>query len=86
MYNDIFNPFSNQQEYREALDLIHDIILATDIGTHLKIIKELEYMAENGFNTSEPRHHHLLRSLLMTSCDLSACLKDWESTVAVSVR
>ena len=38
-----------------------------------------------GFDPSDPRHHHLLCSLIMTSCDLSATCKDWESTKAISV-
>jgi cGMP-dependent 3',5'-cyclic phosphodiesterase len=80
---DIFQNLT-ADEYRSILDLIYDIILATDLSLHLSIINELEKMSMEGYDSSNPHHHHLLRSLLMTSCDLSACLKDWDDSVAVS--
>ena len=40
---------------------------------------------QSGYNTSNKHHHHLLRSLLMTACDLCDCLKEWDMAVSVSV-
>jgi cGMP-dependent 3',5'-cyclic phosphodiesterase len=34
------------QDYEKVLDLMREIILATDLGHHLRIIKDLEKMAE----------------------------------------
>ena len=63
---------------------MHDDILATDLANHLRILKQLEKLAEEGFSSSS-HHKSLLSSLLMTACDLSACTKDWETSVSVSV-
>ena len=35
------------QDYEKALDLVRDIILATDLASHLKIIPELENLAKS---------------------------------------
>ena len=37
----------NRQEYTQVLDLIRDIILATDLAHHLRIVKDLESMANS---------------------------------------
>ena len=34
------------QDYERVLDLMRDIILATDLAHHLKIMKDLEKMSE----------------------------------------
>ena len=74
------------QEYHEILDLIQWNILATDLVTHLKHMSDIEAMAEEGYSPTNPYHHKLLSSLLMTACDLNNSCKDWESALAVSVR
>ncbi|XP_019855662.1 PREDICTED: cGMP-dependent 3',5'-cyclic phosphodiesterase-like isoform X2 [Amphimedon queenslandica] len=79
----IFNNLTSD-EYREALDLLYDVILATDICTHLSIVPKLEDLVETGYDKSNQTHHHLLRSLLMTASDLCDCLKEWDMTVCVS--
>ena len=47
-----FELFSNVdifvfQEYRESLDLLHKLILATDLANHFKLDKELDKMIES---------------------------------------
>lgn len=79
---DIFRCLS-PQDYKRVLDLMQHNILATDIANHLRHMKEIEHMGEVGFDSSNPAHHELLCSLLMTSCDLSANCKDWESTKSI---
>ncbi|XP_036380143.1 cGMP-dependent 3',5'-cyclic phosphodiesterase-like [Megalops cyprinoides] len=75
----IFDKFS-RKDYQRMLDLMRDIILATDLAHHLRIFKDLQKMAEEGYNPKNSQHHSLLLCLLMTSCDLSDQTKDWKTT------
>ncbi|KAJ8347833.1 hypothetical protein SKAU_G00264220 [Synaphobranchus kaupii] len=75
----IFDKFS-RKDYQRMLDLMREIILATDLAHHLRIFKDLQKMAEEGYNPKNRQHHSLLLCLLMTSCDLSDQTKDWKTT------
>ncbi|KAJ8412607.1 hypothetical protein AAFF_G00129430 [Aldrovandia affinis] len=75
----IFDKFS-RKDYQRMLDLMRDIILATDLAHHLRIFKDQQKMAEEGYNPKNHHHHSLLLCLLMTSCDLSDQTKDWKTT------
>uniref|UniRef100_A0A8C4NAS4 Phosphodiesterase n=2 Tax=Eptatretus burgeri TaxID=7764 RepID=A0A8C4NAS4_EPTBU len=75
----IFENFS-RKEYQRMLDLMRDIILATDLAHHLRILKDLRTMADMGYNKHNPEHHNLLLCLLMTSSDLSDQTKGWKTT------
>lgn len=68
----------NRDEYTKCLDVIRDIILATDLAHHLRVLKEQTAMVAEGFDKSNDRHRKLLLFLLMTSSDLSDQTKDWE--------
>uniref|UniRef100_A0A8C7GR42 Phosphodiesterase n=1 Tax=Oncorhynchus kisutch TaxID=8019 RepID=A0A8C7GR42_ONCKI len=70
----------SRKDYQRMLDLMRDIILATDLAHHLRILKDLQKMADVGYNTKDPQHHNLLLCLIMTSCDLSDQTKDWKTT------
>ncbi|XP_037072409.1 LOW QUALITY PROTEIN: cGMP-dependent 3',5'-cyclic phosphodiesterase-like [Pollicipes pollicipes] len=69
-----------RKDYTHCLDMVQDMILATDLSQHLRIMPELEAMAATGYCPSKPRHRRLLRSLLMTSADLSDHTKRWLSS------
>ncbi|XP_067307593.1 cGMP-dependent 3',5'-cyclic phosphodiesterase isoform X2 [Pseudorasbora parva] len=75
----IFEKFS-RKDYQRMLDLIRDIILATDLAHHLRIFKDLQKMADVGYNSKNQTHRSLLLCLLMTSCDLSDQTKGWKTT------
>uniref|UniRef100_A0A4W4E9Y1 Phosphodiesterase n=1 Tax=Electrophorus electricus TaxID=8005 RepID=A0A4W4E9Y1_ELEEL len=75
----IFEKF-NRKDYQRMLDLMRDIILATDLAHHLRIFKDLQKMAEAGYNPRSVTHRSLLLCLLMTSCDLSDQTKGWKTT------
>ncbi|XP_063160832.1 cGMP-dependent 3',5'-cyclic phosphodiesterase [Candoia aspera] len=75
----IFDHFS-RKEYQRMLDLMRDIILATDLAHHLRIFTDLQKMADAGYDPSNKQHHSLLLCLLMTSCDLSDQTKGWKTT------
>ncbi|XP_015670958.1 cGMP-dependent 3',5'-cyclic phosphodiesterase [Protobothrops mucrosquamatus] len=75
----IFDHFS-RKDYQRMLDLMRDIILATDLAHHLRIFKDLQKMADVGYDPANKQHHSLLLYLLMTSCDLSDQTKGWKTT------
>lgn len=75
----IFEKFS-RKDYQRMLDLMRDIILATDLAHHLRIFKDLQKMSDDGYNPKSRNHHSLLLCLLMTSCDLSDQTKGWKTT------
>ncbi|XP_075871079.1 cGMP-dependent 3',5'-cyclic phosphodiesterase isoform X2 [Nelusetta ayraudi] len=75
----IFEKFS-RKDYQRMLDLIRDIILATDLAHHLRIFKDLQKMADDGYDPKNPAHRSMLLCLLMTSCDLSDQTKGWKTT------
>ncbi|XP_068601832.1 cGMP-dependent 3',5'-cyclic phosphodiesterase [Brachionichthys hirsutus] len=75
----IFEKFS-RKDYQRMLDLIRDIILATDLAHHLRIFKDLQKMADDGYNPKNHTHRSMLLCLLMTSCDLSDQTKGWKTT------
>ncbi|CAG5118536.1 unnamed protein product, partial [Candidula unifasciata] len=77
------NLFENlsSKEYQTVLDLMRQIILATDLAHHLGIVKEQEQLAERGhFEKTSSRDKTLLLCLLMTACDLSDQTKNWHNT------
>ncbi|XP_033743136.1 cGMP-dependent 3',5'-cyclic phosphodiesterase-like isoform X2 [Pecten maximus] len=76
------NIFENlsSKDYQQALDLMRDIILATDLAHHLRILKNIESMAKSGYDKSNMKHHKLLLCLLMTASDLSDQTKPWDAT------
>ncbi|XP_071847542.1 cGMP-dependent 3',5'-cyclic phosphodiesterase-like isoform X2 [Apostichopus japonicus] len=80
------NIFENlsRKDYQNVLDLMQDIILATDLAHHLRIINELKQMASDGYVKSNPRHRQLLMCLLMTSSDLSDQTKNWMTTKKIA--
>ncbi|XP_040902021.1 cGMP-dependent 3',5'-cyclic phosphodiesterase isoform X1 [Toxotes jaculatrix] len=75
----IFEKFS-RKDYQRMLDLMRDIILATDLAHHLRIFKDLQKIADNGYNPKSRTHRSMLLCLLMTSCDLSDQTKGWKTT------
>ncbi|XP_064481754.1 cGMP-dependent 3',5'-cyclic phosphodiesterase-like isoform X2 [Ornithodoros turicata] len=80
------NIFENlsRKEYTECLDQMREVILATDLAHHFRIIDELKEMAVEGYNFDNQKHHNLLRSMLVTCCDLSDQTKDWRSSKKIA--
>ncbi|CAL4063774.1 unnamed protein product [Meganyctiphanes norvegica] len=74
----------SQEDYTRCLDLLRDIILATDLAHHLRIVNELREVANTGYDKKNPRHHQLLLCLSMTAADLSDQTKDWQSSKHVA--
>ncbi|XP_073691834.1 cGMP-specific 3',5'-cyclic phosphodiesterase isoform X2 [Garra rufa] len=65
-------------EYKATLKMIEKAILATDLALYMKKRTEFFELAKNSqFVWEEEYHRDLLRSMLMTACDISAITKPW---------
>ncbi|RXM98928.1 cGMP-specific 3',5'-cyclic phosphodiesterase [Acipenser ruthenus] len=66
------------EEYRTTLKMIERAILATDLALYMKKRGEFFELTKNSQFIWEDEHHRdLLRSMLMTACDISAITKPW---------
>uniref|UniRef100_A0A671KS62 Phosphodiesterase n=1 Tax=Sinocyclocheilus anshuiensis TaxID=1608454 RepID=A0A671KS62_9TELE len=65
-------------EYKATLKMIEKAILATDLALYMKKRTEFFELAKNSqFVWEDDYHRDLLRSMLMTACDISAITKPW---------
>uniref|UniRef100_A0A7N9AVG6 Phosphodiesterase n=1 Tax=Mastacembelus armatus TaxID=205130 RepID=A0A7N9AVG6_9TELE len=65
-------------EYKSTLKMIERAILATDLALYMKRRGEFFELTKNSQFVWEDEHHRdLLRSMLMTACDISAITKPW---------
>ncbi|GAB6033257.1 cGMP-dependent 3',5'-cyclic phosphodiesterase [Chamberlinius hualienensis] len=80
------NIFENlsSKDYTHCLDLMRDIILATDLAQHLRIVKDLREFITSGYDKSNAKHHKYLVCLLMTACDVSDQTKDWRCSKKIA--
>ncbi|KAF7647381.1 hypothetical protein LDENG_00173160, partial [Lucifuga dentata] len=65
-------------EYKATLRMIERAILATDLALYMKRRGEFFELTKNSqFMWEDEHHRELLRSMLMTACDISAITKPW---------
>ncbi|KAM9424109.1 cGMP-specific 3',5'-cyclic phosphodiesterase [Pholidichthys leucotaenia] len=65
-------------EYKATLKMIEGAILATDLTLYMKRRGEFfELTTNTQFVWEDEQHRDLLRSMLMTACDISAITKPW---------
>ncbi|KAG7461950.1 hypothetical protein MATL_G00196610 [Megalops atlanticus] len=65
-------------EYKATLKMIEKAILATDLALYMKKRGEFFDLTKNNqFAWDDDYHRDLLRSMLMTACDVSAITKPW---------
>lgn len=62
-------PPDSVQDYQRMLDLMRDIILATDLAHHLRIFKDLQKMAEG----TAPHCRRGIGDLVWKAAHLNAC-------------
>ncbi|XP_011298663.1 cGMP-dependent 3',5'-cyclic phosphodiesterase isoform X1 [Fopius arisanus] len=76
------NIFENlaSDEYSEALDLLRNNILATDLASHFRSMDEQDEMVKSGFSRDDLGHQKLLHAMFMTCCDISDQTKDWKTS------
>nr|XP_015201438.1 PREDICTED: cGMP-specific 3',5'-cyclic phosphodiesterase isoform X3 [Lepisosteus oculatus] len=66
------------EEYKTTLKMIERAVLATDLALYMKKRGEFfELTKSNRFTWEDEYHRDLLRSMLMTACDVSAITKPW---------
>nr|XP_057934166.1 cGMP-specific 3',5'-cyclic phosphodiesterase isoform X1 [Doryrhamphus excisus] len=66
------------EEYKSTLKMIEMAILSTDLALYVKRREEFfELTKTKQFVWEDERHRDLLRSMLMTACDISAITKPW---------
>ena len=68
------------EEYQEVIGTIEHAILATDIGTYLKVRSEYQTLLDtNTFSWKIQSHRRLAMAMLMTAADLSAITRPWHT-------
>ncbi|XP_063889229.1 dual 3',5'-cyclic-AMP and -GMP phosphodiesterase 11A-like isoform X2 [Scylla paramamosain] len=75
------NIFSNlpSEQYSRVMNILKASILATDLTVYLQVRTQFfSLVADNQFDFSNRSHRDLLRSLLMTACDIAASTKPWD--------
>uniref|UniRef100_A0A5S6Q059 Phosphodiesterase n=1 Tax=Trichuris muris TaxID=70415 RepID=A0A5S6Q059_TRIMR len=83
--SNIFSELS-ADDFRTAMSAIRDVIRASDLANYFRIQPELTKLTEKGIDLSDQRHRCMLRSLLMTACDLSDQVKCWRTSKAAARR
>ncbi|EDV27652.1 uncharacterized protein TRIADDRAFT_10459, partial [Trichoplax adhaerens] len=75
--HNIFETFTSE-EYSRLIDLIKQSILATDLALYFRNRENFFNLASNHeINFDDDLHKALIRSMLMTACDVGAITKPW---------
>nr|XP_022286259.1 dual 3',5'-cyclic-AMP and -GMP phosphodiesterase 11A-like isoform X2 [Crassostrea virginica] len=76
--HNIFGNF-NSEEYSEVINLLKEAILSTDLSRHIQVRDKFFAMVDSGMKNWDDRESRdILRSILMTTCDVAAITKPWE--------
>ncbi|XP_058446873.1 cGMP-dependent 3',5'-cyclic phosphodiesterase-like [Malaya genurostris] len=70
------------EEFKECIDYLRDLILATDLANHFRMLPHLKKLRSD--NISESSNQRLLLSLMITCCDLSDQIKSWQTVQHVA--
>ncbi|XP_043476114.1 cGMP-dependent 3',5'-cyclic phosphodiesterase-like isoform X3 [Leptopilina heterotoma] len=66
------------EEYSEALDLLRNNILATDLASHFRNVDKQQIIISKGYEKNNLDHRKQLHAMFMTCCDLSDQTKTWK--------
>nr|CFW94218.1 Eka-cGMP gated channel beta 1 protein [Euperipatoides kanangrensis]CFW94237.1 Eka-PDE alpha protein [Euperipatoides kanangrensis] len=76
--NNIFQALSPEQ-YQEAIRMLEHAILSTDLALYFKKRGQFENLVKEGeMEWVDPNSKDLLKSMMMTACDVAAITKPWE--------
>ncbi|XP_035665682.1 cGMP-specific 3',5'-cyclic phosphodiesterase-like isoform X2 [Branchiostoma floridae] len=76
--NNIFQSLSDE-DYRQAMSILEDSILSTDLALYFKKRGSFISRAQGGATDwTVEDNKSLLRAMMMTACDVSAICKPWE--------
>ncbi|XP_026149882.1 dual 3',5'-cyclic-AMP and -GMP phosphodiesterase 11A [Mastacembelus armatus] len=81
------NIFANlcSKEYSNMMQLLKQAILSTDLTLHFeRRTKFFEYVLSGEFSWTDEGHREVLRSMLMTACDLGAVTRPWQISKQVA--
>ncbi|XP_013864220.1 dual 3',5'-cyclic-AMP and -GMP phosphodiesterase 11A [Austrofundulus limnaeus] len=81
------NIFANlsSKEYSNMMQILKQAILSTDLTLHFeRRTKFFEHVLSSEFSWSIEEHRGLLRSMLMTACDLGAVTRPWKISKQVA--
>ncbi|CAJ1061731.1 dual 3'%2C5'-cyclic-AMP and -GMP phosphodiesterase 11A [Xyrichtys novacula] len=81
------NIFANlcSKEYSNMMQLLKQAILSTDLTLHFeRRTKFFECVLSGEFSWTDEGHREVLRSMLMTACDLGAVTRPWEISKQVA--
>uniref|UniRef100_A0A3B5MQ25 Phosphodiesterase n=1 Tax=Xiphophorus couchianus TaxID=32473 RepID=A0A3B5MQ25_9TELE len=81
------NIFANlsSKEYSNMMQLLKQAILSTDLTLHFeRRTKFFEHVLSGEFSWAVEEHREVLRSMLMTACDLGAVTRPWEVSKQVA--
>ncbi|XP_071943556.1 dual 3',5'-cyclic-AMP and -GMP phosphodiesterase 11A-like [Antedon mediterranea] len=76
--HNIFSGLSSQ-EYSEVMNILKHAILSTDLTTHFKVRDQFFTLVDSKSDWIVPQNRELLRSMLMTACDVAASTKTWKT-------
>ncbi|KAG7474875.1 dual 3 3' [Solea senegalensis] len=81
------NIFANlcSKEYSNMMQLLKQAILSTDLTLHFeRRTKFFKSALSGGFSWTDDGHREVLRSMLMTACDLGAVTRPWKISKQVA--
>ncbi|KAK7886241.1 hypothetical protein WMY93_025862 [Mugilogobius chulae] len=81
------NIFANlcSKEYSNMMQLLKQAILSTDLTLHFeRRTKFFEHVLSGDFSWTDEGHREVLRSMLMTACDLGAVTRPWKVSKQVA--
>jgi cGMP-dependent 3',5'-cyclic phosphodiesterase len=68
------------EQFMESIDYVRELILATDLANHFRILKDLKSLTSENICENQ----RLLLSLLITCCDLNDQIKSWDTVYRVA--
>ncbi|ELU06480.1 hypothetical protein CAPTEDRAFT_169631 [Capitella teleta] len=75
------NIFSKMKsdDYGDVMNLLKQAILATDLSIHVQVRCQFFPLVASGlYDWDDPEQRELLRSVLMTTCDIATITKPWD--------
>jgi cGMP-dependent 3',5'-cyclic phosphodiesterase len=68
------------EQFMESIDYLRELILATDLANHFRILNDLKKLTSNNLHENQ----RLLLSLIITCCDLNDQIKAWSTVYRVA--
>ncbi|KAF7998096.1 hypothetical protein HCN44_009494 [Aphidius gifuensis] len=73
-------------DYSEALDLLRNNILSTDLASHFRTVEIQDKIIKNGYDKNDLKQKKSINAMFMTCCDISDQTKDWLTSKKTAER